>query len=104
MFSCSHRLMASTRGIPCSTWPNLRQAKSVNLSESQYRLRIPQQRDREIARSLRNSCDDVVIIRLRGNRDDCVVPEAIRSALEFHANDAVPMAVVEFLGVQVIAE
>src|SRR6185436_10874765 len=68
------------------------------------RQRIPQQPNREIARSLRNSCDDVVIVRLRGNRDNSVVPKAIRSTLEFYANDAVPMAVVEFLRVQVLAE
>src|SRR4030095_344634 len=65
--------------------------------------RIPQQRGGEIAWSLRNSCDDVVIIRLRGNRDNCVVPEAIRPGRELHANNAVPMAVAEFLRKQVIA-
>ena len=38
MLSCSQRLMACTRGQPCSTVPNFSQAKLPSLSESQYRL------------------------------------------------------------------
>ena len=68
------------------------------------RQRIAQQRDREIARSLRNSRDDVLIVRLRGDRNDSVVPEAICSALQSCANDAVSMAVVELLRAQVVAK
>ena len=86
-------------------WPNFSHAKSVNLSESQYRLGSVY-RSSEAGRSP-GACgavaDDVVIVRLRGNRDDCVVPETIRSGRELHAKDAVPMAVVKFLRRQVIA-
>ena len=65
--------------------------------------RISQQRDGEISWSLRNSCDDVVIIRLGGNRNYRVVSEAIRAGRKLHVNDAIPVAVLEFLAKQVIA-
>lgn len=61
------------------------------------------QRDGEVSWSLWNSCDDVVIIRLGGNRDYCVVSEAIRAGRKLHVNDPVHMAVLEFLANQVIA-
>src|ERR1041385_3646675 len=47
--------------------------------------RIPQQRDGEIAGSLRNTSDEVVVIRLRRSRDDCVVPKTIATGRERHA-------------------
>src|SRR2546422_4936686 len=65
--------------------------------------RIAQQRDGEISWSLGNSGDEVVIIRLRGNRDDCVVPDTIGARRELHAQDAVSVAVAEFFGRKVIA-
>ena len=45
-----------------------------------------------------------MIVRLRGNRDDCVVPETIGSRRKLHSKDAVPMAVAEFLGREIIAQ
>jgi len=67
------------------------------------RQRIPQQRDGEISRSPRNSGEEVVVIRLRGNRYDCVMPKTIGARRERHATNAVPVTVDEFLPGEVIA-
>src|ERR1041385_3327736 len=65
--------------------------------------RVAQQGGGKIARSLRNGGNEIVIVRLRGNGDDRIVPETIGSRREFHAKDAVLVAVVELLGREVIA-
>ncbi len=66
--------------------------------------RIPQQRGGEIARNLRNGADEVVVIRLRGNRYDCVVPKTIGTGRQRHATNAIPVTVDEFLRREVIAQ
>src|SRR6266850_6990249 len=59
--------------------------------------RVPQQRGGEIARSLRNGREEIVVIRLRGNRYDGVVTKTIGAKRECHARNAVPVTVDEFL-------
>ena len=45
-----------------------------------------------------------MVVRLRGNRDDCIVPETISARRQRHTTDDVPVAVDEFFGAQIIAE